>query len=594
MLTDENLDSGPSCSKQIEEVSHTEGGEDLTIPAEQSTSTTNVLSRTSSTDTCHNIRVPSPETTTVLLSDTDSSDDEENTWKKVLFPQKPDLDSFDSIPLQSRQFFPSRTRPVSYFSTFFNEDVIELIITQTNIYAEQNRSRNWTPVNSVEIKAFIGMIIMMGINPLPSIDLYWSSDPFFRNNEIAAVMPIKRFTKILENLHLNDNKEMPSREAPDYDKLYKIRPFLELINKACQNNAKNTTSQSIDEAMVKFKGVSSLKQYMPMKPVKRGYKIWTRADSATGYVFEFDVYTGKRDDNTTEVGLGGNVIKRLTKKLVDERFQGHVTFDNFFSSYEIMQHLYDKGIYATATVISRKDLPHFYKKSNKGKNLKLDRGEMKWRTKKNVAFVAWQDNKIISFLTTAFHPKLDKTFCDRKQKDGTKKAFQCPLAVLQYTERMGGVDRFDHLRSTYEVSRRSKKWWLRLFYFCVDLCIVNSFLLYTTNKRVHNPLSQLHFRLSLARGLINGYTSRKRSLESEPQYLKKKPKMSTNIQKKIGVDEDIRLSNVGIHRHEKIETWRRCRMCSTKTNNKRSKIQCSTCKVALCVVPCFDLFHSSD
>ncbi|CAH2100874.1 unnamed protein product [Euphydryas editha] len=158
---------------------------------------------------------------------------------------------------------------------------------------------------------------------------------------------------------------------------------------------------------------------------------------------------------------------------------------------------------------------------------------------------------------------------------------------------MGGVNRFDHLRCSYDVSRRSKKWWFRLFYFCIDLCIVNSFLLYTTNKRVHNPLFQLHFRLSLARGLINGYTSIKRSLESEPQYLKKKPKMSNNSQKKIGVDKEIRLSNVGIHKHEKIETWRRCRMCSTKTNNKRSKIQCSTCKVALCVVPCFDLFHSS-
>ncbi|CAH2094173.1 unnamed protein product [Euphydryas editha] len=433
----------------------------------------------------------------------------------------------------------------------------------------------------------------MGINPLPSIDLFWSSDPFFRNNEIAAVMPIKRFKKILENVHLNDNEGMPPRGAPNYDKLYKIRPFLELINKACQNNAKNTKSQSIDEAMVKFKGVSSLKQYMPMKPVKRGYKIWIRADSATGYVFEFDVYTGKRDDKTTEVGLGGNVVKRLTKKLIDEGFQGHITFVNFFSSYEIMQFLYDKGIYATATVVNRKDLPYLYKNNNKGKKLKLDLGEMKWRTKENVAFVLWQDTKLISFLTTAFHPKLDKTFCDRKQKDGTKMAFQCPLTVVQYTERMGGVDRFDHLRCSYDVSRRSKKWWFRLFYFCVDLCIVNSFLLYTTNKRVHNPLSQLHFRLSLARGLINGYTSGKRSLEREPQYLKKKPKMSNNSQKKIGVDKEIRLSNVGIHKHEKIETWRRCRMCSTKTNNKRSKIQCSTCKVALCVVPCFDLFHSS-
>lgn len=28
-------------------------------------------------------------------------------------------------------------------------------------------------------------------------------------------------------------------------------------------------------------------------------------------------------------------------------------------------------------------------------------------------------------------------------KDGKKKTFPCPLAITEYTKRMGGVDRFD-------------------------------------------------------------------------------------------------------------------------------------------------------
>ncbi|CAK1585069.1 unnamed protein product [Parnassius mnemosyne] len=97
---------------------------------------------------------------------------------------------------------------------------------------------------------------------------------------------------------------------------------------------------------------------MPLKPIKRGYKVWTRADSETGYVFEFQVYTGKRDDQSTEFGLGANVVKSLTQKLIDEGFRGHVTFDNFFTSYEILQYLFNNGIYATSTVNSnRPDLP---------------------------------------------------------------------------------------------------------------------------------------------------------------------------------------------------------------------------------------------
>ena len=34
----------------------------------------------------------------------------------------------------------------------------------------------------------------------------------------------------------------------------------------------------MNESMVLFKGRSSIKQYCPMKPIKRGYKLWVRAD----------------------------------------------------------------------------------------------------------------------------------------------------------------------------------------------------------------------------------------------------------------------------------------------------------------------------
>ena len=36
-----------------------------------------------------------------------------------------------------------------------------------------------------------------------------------------------------------------------------------------------------------------MKQYLPKKSVKRGFKVWVRADAVSGYVSEFDVYTGK-------------------------------------------------------------------------------------------------------------------------------------------------------------------------------------------------------------------------------------------------------------------------------------------------------------
>jgi len=51
---------------------------------------------------------------------------------------------------------------------------------------------------------------------------------------------------------------------------------------------------AVDESMVAFKGRSSMKKFMPLKPIKRGFKVWALADSQSGFFLNFDVYTGKK------------------------------------------------------------------------------------------------------------------------------------------------------------------------------------------------------------------------------------------------------------------------------------------------------------
>ena len=66
---------------------------------------------------------------------------------------------------------------------------------------------------------------------------------------------------------------------------------IQYVKKACSY----TTLEKLttDKAMVKFKGRSSIKQYQPLKPIKQGFKIWYRADSDTGYISNFAIYTEK-------------------------------------------------------------------------------------------------------------------------------------------------------------------------------------------------------------------------------------------------------------------------------------------------------------
>jgi len=108
--------------------------------------------------------------------------------------------------------------------------------------------------------------------------------------------------KLLNNIHVSDNSAAVPRDDPAFDKLRKIRPLLTKMNDLFQNNAAMTYSQSIDEAMILFKGRSSIRQYMPLKPTKRGYKVWVRADSKSGYVYQFEIYTGK-DESGVTLGL---------------------------------------------------------------------------------------------------------------------------------------------------------------------------------------------------------------------------------------------------------------------------------------------------
>ena len=70
---------------------------------------------------------------------------------------------------------------------------------------------------------------------------------------------------------------------------------MEILISSFQKNYKFGRHGLIDETMVKFKGRSSFKQYLPAKPIERGYKIWRLCDSITGYLFNCRIYVGKTD-----------------------------------------------------------------------------------------------------------------------------------------------------------------------------------------------------------------------------------------------------------------------------------------------------------
>jgi len=124
----------------------------------------------------------------------------------------------------------------------------------------------------------------------------------------------KRLKKLVETIHVNDNQINFPRSDPQHDKLHKVRPSVDHLNKTISQALNPSNSVSVDEYMIPFKGRSALKQYMPLKPIKRGYKVWCIADAKTGYVLKFEIYTGKQADADATPGdycLGERVVLNL-------------------------------------------------------------------------------------------------------------------------------------------------------------------------------------------------------------------------------------------------------------------------------------------
>ena len=87
---------------------------------------------------------------------------------------------------------------------------------------------------------------------------------------VCNTMPRNLFTEILTHVHLADNKKMPPRTSSEYSRTYKLDEFLDALQANFKENYTIGQHVSVDESMIKLKGRSCMKQYLPMKPNKAG------------------------------------------------------------------------------------------------------------------------------------------------------------------------------------------------------------------------------------------------------------------------------------------------------------------------------------
>ena len=163
------------------------------------------------------------------------------------------------------------------FDLMFTPSFLDTIVEQSNLYAEQvmgqEKYASWEKITTEELRAYLGFCILMGVTHLPALDDYWSTDPTLHYSPIADRISRDRFREITRYLHFVDNTTLPERGSPGYDRLGKVRPVIDHLSERFTDLYEPHKEVAVDEAMIKFTGRSSVKQYMPMKPIKREIKV---------------------------------------------------------------------------------------------------------------------------------------------------------------------------------------------------------------------------------------------------------------------------------------------------------------------------------
>ena len=103
----------------------------------------------------------------------------------------------------------------------------------------------------------------------------------------------------------------------------------------------------VDESMIPYFAKHSTKQHITWKLIKFGYKFWC-LNTNNDYLIQCNPYSGKGDYNP-KLRLGGSVLTNLIQKLHSD-FKFNVTFDNFFTSLNLLKMLAENAIGGTGTL----------------------------------------------------------------------------------------------------------------------------------------------------------------------------------------------------------------------------------------------------
>jgi hypothetical protein len=427
--------------------------------------------------------------------------------------------------------------PAEIFFEFFTNELFDKIAIQTNLYFKQENEKKkssifhkWVDVDSNVIKAFSGILLLMGINYRDSIDDHWSTN-FLMRSIISELISRERFYLIWSYFHLEDNSKINA-------KIDKVTNFIEYLEVRWNLIFTPGSSLVLDETMMPFQGKSQFLQYAPQKPCKWGIKAFSVADCKTRYIVKFWPFT-KTDEKVSNV----YVKKRIDYISNSDRV---LFMDSYFTDLSMFEYALEKNVDCIGMANKkRKFLP------SQLKNRTSSDSSIKYYQRKNIFLINCQDKKQLNILSTIKNnEEMPTEYYNKKKKIFSNK--KKPVILVDYTYKMRGVDINNQLTYAYLFDNRVYKWWKVVFLYSLQLSITNAYILYSTYTT--GKLDDKKFILSIIDSLLHFHS-----------FLYKK---------QITLDLQIFYDN---NTCIKI-----CRNCKINGKSTKTKSVCKTCKLSIC------------
>ncbi|XP_023241866.1 piggyBac transposable element-derived protein 4-like [Centruroides sculpturatus] len=469
------------------------------------------------------------------------NDDDDEDYQEVLSPEQSSSLPFTFLELAGPKHMPPPdSPPIVYFNLFFTMTLLNLIVTESNRYAQQVINgmgnnvppalKNWTKISVLEIKGFIACILNMGLIKKRAIAYYWSTSSSQATPWFGKMFSRTRFYHLLRFFHLVDNSKLSGPAEEGYDPCAKFQPLVDHANRVFRHYYTPHQQICVDESLVGTTIRTSLLQHLPKKHHQWGIKFWMLCDSVSNYCLSFFTYrrarTQQEKDNNSKFGLGYSVVKKLLETGMYLNKGYHLFVDNFFMSVPLVRNLYSLGTYITGTVRrNKKYLPAPLKSS------KFSVGQTSYFRSGPLLACGFREklSQKNPVLLLSSHARACEGQIVRRGVAKSK-----PQIILEYNKFMGGVDTSDMMLYAYLDERKTIKYWKKVGFNIIGRMVLNSYLLYKENFGGPGKLkSRYAFYISIIESLEEEWMATKQLPPDPPdplgpRELRKLPKKKRN------------------------------------------------------------------